>query len=126
MMHSLGSTWRMRLIILPTYLAWPWATSTQKYWAPASRRASTRSISDSEVPTETKVAWWQRRNISRFSSTVRKRWSTPMPPRSPMKSAMASSVTVSMFEVMMGSFSVSLPLLSVMVMSTMRRDSWWL
>ena len=49
-----------------------------------------------------------------------------MPPRSPMKSAMASSVTVSMFEVMMGSFSVSLPLLSVMVMSTMRRDSWWL
>ena len=43
----------MRLIILPTYLAWPWATSTQKNWAPAPFRASTRSISFSEVPTET-------------------------------------------------------------------------
>ena len=63
MMHSLGSMARMRLIILPTYLAWPWATSTQKYWAPAPFRASTRSISFSEVPTDTKVGPWQRLNI---------------------------------------------------------------
>ncbi len=49
-----------------------------------------------------------------------------MPPRSPMKSAMASSVTVSMFAVRTGSSSRSFPLLSVMPMSTIRRDSWWL
>ena len=116
----------MRLTILPTYFAWPWATSTQKYWAPASRRASTRSISLSAVPTLTNTGRVQRRNMATLSSTDRNRCSTPMPPRSPMNSAMASSVTVSMLEVITGRPRVSFPVRSVMPVSTSRRDWWWL
>ncbi len=113
----------MRLIILPTYLAWPWATSTQKNWAPAPFRASTRSISFSEVPTETKVAPWQRLNISTFSAMEQNRCRIPIPPLAEMKSAMPSSVMVSILAVITGTWRVSLPVLSVMPISTMRRDS---
>ena len=49
-----------------------------------------------------------------------------MPPFPPMKLAMASPVMVSMLAVMTGSSRASLPVLSVMVISTIRRDSWWL
>ena len=59
---------RIHLRVRPTYLAWAWATSTQKNSAPASRKASARCRSFSAQPMDTKTGYLQSLNMRTLSS----------------------------------------------------------